>query len=92
MYYICFQLRISEEHSGFIFEQDPFESINKLKQHSGGSGSMALQISMQNYAQPNPNAPIEDMEICIDLSKPDTHDSNGSSSHSKRSGLGSCFC
>lgn len=66
-------LKLSKEHSGFIFEKDPFESIEKLKQHSGGSGSKALKMSMENYAidMANPNAPVEEWEIDISRGKCD---------------------
>ena len=68
-------MKLSKEHSGFIFENDPHESIEKLQQHSGGSGSKALQMSMENYAtdMANPNAPIEDWEIDISRGKYDAN-------------------
>lgn len=40
-------LRISHEHSGFIFENDPLQSVEKLAKHSGGAGARALRMSMQ---------------------------------------------
>ncbi len=97
---ILLQLKISEEHSGFIFEADPFESIKKLKVHSGGAGSMALQMSMNNYAValPNPNAPGEDWEIVLENNK---HDDDHYDDHyeyedfappPRRESIWSCFC
>jgi hypothetical protein len=87
------QLKLSEEHSGFIFEADPYESIKKLKQHSGGSGSMALQMSMQNYAisKPNPNAPSEDGEVRLDKADPYI-DLEIFPQKRKRNSIWSCFC
>jgi NTP pyrophosphohydrolases including oxidative damage repair enzymes len=40
-------LKISHEHSGFMFENNPLDSIEKLAKHSGGAGGMALRMSMQ---------------------------------------------
>ena len=40
------QLTISHEHSGFIFENDPNESIKKIEKHSGGTGSRVLLMLM----------------------------------------------
>ena len=37
------QVKLSEEHQGFIFESDAKKSINMLEWHSGGKVSMALQ-------------------------------------------------
>lgn len=39
-------LRISHEHSGFMFENDPLQSIEKIAKHSGGTGARALRMSM----------------------------------------------
>ena len=39
-------MRISNEHSGYIFENDPKESIKRIDKHSGGTGGRALRISM----------------------------------------------
>ena len=88
------QLKISEEHSGFIFEPDPFESIKKLKVHSGGSGSMALQMSMQNYAValPNPNAPGEDWEIQVDLNQKYEDNYEDLAPRPQRQSIWNCFC
>mmetsp|Transcript_2427 Transcript_2427/g.4518 ORF Transcript_2427/g.4518 Transcript_2427/m.4518 type:complete len:306 (-) Transcript_2427:216-1133(-) len=44
-------LRISHEHSGFIFENDPLESIEKLFKHSSGTGARALRMSMHPAAR-----------------------------------------
>lgn len=87
-------LKISEEHSGFIFEPDPFESIKKLKVHSGGSGSMALQMSMQNYAVtlPNPNAPGEDWEIQVDLNQKYEDNYEDLAPRPERQSIWNCFC
>mmetsp|Transcript_21148 Transcript_21148/g.24025 ORF Transcript_21148/g.24025 Transcript_21148/m.24025 type:complete len:202 (-) Transcript_21148:1205-1810(-) len=88
-------LKISEEHSGFIFEPDPHESVKKLKQHSGGSGSIALHMSMRSNSTrgvPNPNAAPESehgghnraiAKVCEkeEVPPPPT-----------RKGLWSCFC
>ena len=87
-------MKISEEHSGFIFEPDPLESIQKLKQHSGGTGSMALQMSMQYNAMVSPklNAPGEDFELKVDLDQPtDAYDEEQISSP-ERKNVSSCFC
>jgi hypothetical protein len=88
-------LEISEEHSGFIFELDPFESIKKLKQHSGGSGSSALQMSMQNnaYVMPNPNAPGEEWELKIEPNQPsDVSLYEELIPPPQRKSIWSCFC
>ena len=39
-------LKISHEHSGYIFVNDPMQSIEKIVKHSGGTGSRALRMSM----------------------------------------------
>ncbi len=45
-------LKISHEHSGFIFENDPWETIKKIQKHSGGTGSAALRMSMAANQNP----------------------------------------
>lgn len=45
------KLRLSHEHSGFLFEPDPMESIQKLTKHSGGMGSLVLRQSMNIAAR-----------------------------------------
>ncbi len=45
-------LKISHEHSGFIFENDPWETIKKIQKHSGGTGSAALRMSMTTNQNP----------------------------------------
>jgi 8-oxo-dGTP pyrophosphatase MutT (NUDIX family) len=41
------RLKLSIEHSGFVFEKDPEISANLLKSHSGGHGSKALLMAME---------------------------------------------
>lgn len=40
-------LKLSHEHSGFVFENDPRKSIDRIQKHSGGTGSIALRMTMQ---------------------------------------------
>eukprot|EP00554_Chaetoceros_debilis_P000651 CAMPEP_0194086642 /NCGR_PEP_ID=MMETSP0149-20130528/21896_1 /TAXON_ID=122233 /ORGANISM="Chaetoceros debilis, Strain MM31A-1" /LENGTH=273 /DNA_ID=CAMNT_0038769773 /DNA_START=167 /DNA_END=989 /DNA_ORIENTATION=- len=42
-------LKISDEHSGFIFENDPRKTIDRIQKHSGGTGSVALRMTMQEF-------------------------------------------
>ena len=39
-------LKISHEHSGYIFVNDPMQSIEMIVKHSGGTGARALRMSM----------------------------------------------
>lgn len=39
-------LKLSVEHSGFVFEKDPNKSATLLEKHSGGHGSRALRMAM----------------------------------------------
>eukprot|EP00658_Telonema_sp_P-2_P011485 TRINITY_DN14390_c0_g1_i2.p1 TRINITY_DN14390_c0_g1~~TRINITY_DN14390_c0_g1_i2.p1 ORF type:complete len:208 (-),score=53.17 TRINITY_DN14390_c0_g1_i2:248-871(-) len=39
----CFQLCLSKEHVGFIFEKDPLTAADDIKHHSGGHNSAALR-------------------------------------------------
>ena len=41
-------MKISVEHSGFLFEKEPIESIDKIQKHSGGIGSRALRMTMES--------------------------------------------
>ena len=41
-------MKLSAEHSGYIFEKEPIESIEKLKKHSGGVGSRAIRMTMES--------------------------------------------
>ena len=41
------KIKLSEEHSGFIFEKDPLKVIELIKKHSGGSGSIAFQNAIE---------------------------------------------
>jgi len=45
------KLILSHEHSGFIFESNPHESISKIKLHSGGVGSEALSMAISNQGR-----------------------------------------
>lgn len=40
------QLKLSIEHSGFIFEKDPSTAIDMLKEHSGGKVSEVLKMAV----------------------------------------------
>jgi hypothetical protein len=40
------QLKLSIEHSGFIFEKDPSKAIDMLKEHSGGKVSEVLKMAL----------------------------------------------
>ena len=42
----CHQLRLSVEHQGWTFENDPKKSALMLKVHSDGQGAIALRMSM----------------------------------------------
>ena len=48
-------LRISHEHSGFIFVNDPLQSVDKIVKHSGGTGAKALRMSMKVNGKGNDN-------------------------------------
>jgi 8-oxo-dGTP pyrophosphatase MutT (NUDIX family) len=48
---IHLRLKLSVEHSGFMFEKDPEKSAMLLEQHSGGNGSKALLMSMQRQEE-----------------------------------------
>lgn len=39
-------VKISDEHSDYIFEPDPVESVRKISLHSGGVPSKALLMAM----------------------------------------------
>jgi 8-oxo-dGTP pyrophosphatase MutT (NUDIX family) len=41
------RLKLSVEHSGFMFEKNPERSAELLQKHSGGNGSKALLMAMQ---------------------------------------------
>ena len=49
------KLKISHEHSGFMFENNPLQSIEKIAKHSGGAGSAALRMAMNRGARKVPN-------------------------------------
>ena len=49
------KLKISHEHSGFIFENNPLQSIEKIAKHSGGAGSAALRMAMNRGMRKEPN-------------------------------------
>lgn len=49
------KLKISHEHSGFIFENNPLQSIEKIAKHSGGAGSAALRMAMNRGMKKEPS-------------------------------------
>ena len=47
-------LKISHEHSGYIFVNDSMQSIKMIVKHSGGTGARALRMkkmSLRRHAQ-----------------------------------------
>ena len=49
------QLKLSVEHSGFLFQPEPREAADMLKQHSGGKVREALLMAMErDESTPSP--------------------------------------
>jgi 8-oxo-dGTP pyrophosphatase MutT (NUDIX family) len=68
------RLRLSVEHSGFMFEKDPEKSAKLLEQHSGGNGSKALLMSMHRREE-EAAAIDESMEVSsVEELMLDSHD------------------
>lgn len=42
------QLKLSEEHQGFMFEKDLSKAVESLTLHSGGKVSKALRMALEN--------------------------------------------
>jgi len=100
-------LRISREHSGYIFVNDPLQSIDKIVKHSGGTGAKALRMSIESNPDGNDNGnDIDAPKIRVDNPNSNAQ-TNGSiepfngkgSAHTvellppprRREGLFSCF-
>jgi len=55
------QLKLSKEHSGFVFEKDPEKAAELVEKHSGGKGTEAIVMALSRDTAPT-TTPIETEE------------------------------